>query len=1375
MTNKKSILRLLSFILVTSMLMASCLVFASCDKNNNGTGNQTTTVTEADTSALESEEETESEADTATESDVVVEETDTDADSTSDTSANETADVTDGDSSNDADATTVDGESNATTDGESDSDTETSEGETTTNVSGETTNEATGEVTSEATSEAESKTEPETTTAVETTTTAEETTNKPEETTEAYTGEPYVHAEVGEVIITKVYGNDGNADAPIKASFIELYNTTDKYVSLGNHSLYYGEGKSFTRLKFGEYTVIAPNSYFLIKCNEINNYTGTELLRVDNYDLEWGVKIDNKEFELVLAPNDTTVTPAADFRVERGISSYMVASLTYNVDIYEIHDLSKNKVVVRNGIKGTDGYSLVNVTKSSEYNLKKITPKSSSGANSYVKSNYVEVSFSQEGGVFTRAFTLNLTAPEGYVIYYTLNGKDPMPMRGTKYTDSGIKISNTNAVAVGPVAKVANTRSGIGSVNMNDTRTGGIVVKAMAISPNGDMTAVFTQTYFVSSKLANADAMIISLSLDQDKFIGTENGAYYTYQFDLWGTRPRSRAFMEVFDRNGVKQGGSYIEFAVSGNGSSGISMKSLRLYYKDPEKTNDPAPDSLEFNPFGDWAQNIYGQNIETFDRVLIRNAGNDYGHTFIRDAFVQRMAYGTNVDSMAYAPAIVYVNGEIWGVYNFRQRYSPEYFSAKYGVLEENVSLIENESPLKNDSSKPESWNNDYVATAGDEKYAKEFNDLVMYIRANDLSKADVYKYVTDRIDVDSFIDYIIYETYFYNNDWPGNNIKVWKNVNPDDPSGMDTKWRFVLLDMDHCLGYASVNSATSNFFPGIGDNTRCGSVFVGLMENPEFKLKFASRAFELVDNVFYADNAISILNDMAAERRALLEFQYSAWLNCGSTSSYDSQIEVMRSFLRNRAANYKSYVLSYTGLKENQLVPQGMGYIEVATDSTKYTVSIDGATLRDDKKFTFEEKTTFKVSAMAKSGFEVFAIIYINSNGDMIRYNGSSANIAVTSTGRFVICTRATSASAILSVTSGITAGMKSVFYVTPDGDLYAWGDNTGGALGGGTGDVYKPIYIMSGVAKVETTRGFDIEAEKTNLYSTAVLMTDGTLYTVGGNGSGQLGRGGVTNTLKKVDFAGTIIDVKLGQDFILILDSNKELWGMGNNARGQLGAGGYGGNVTSLQSVAKGVTSFAAGRRTTAYVNSRGDLYVLGDNRWNKTHTGSTDNMTTAKKIASNIKSVGAGEHSLLIIDNNDTLYYLGWKRFDTFEQTESQAAMPNGVMYKVLDNVKEAEMQDHHIIALTNNGDVYGYGLNTYGQMANNGASILKTAKKICSGAADIAAGSGFTTILLTNGKIVTYGANDKGQAGTGSTSATVNGVETAIGQFIEGK
>lgn len=1286
MTNKKNLLRILSLLLITSMLMTACVSFVSCA---NGTGNNT--------------------------------------------QGNDTK--VEGSSSEGSDDTN---------NGEGESQTETDD----IGTSG-------GEDSSSDESESETENIP-------------EDSNTEEATTEEYTGDAYTYAEVGDIIITKVYGNDGNVDAPVKSSFIELYNTTDKNLSLGEFSIYYGKGKSFSRLKFSEHTIIAPSSFFLIKCNEVENYTGVELLRVDNYDLEWSVKIDNKEFEIVLAHNDAKVEPAGDFRNNSGISSYVTASLTPNVDIYRVHDLSKNKVIIRNGLEGDVGYSLVNLTKSSEYNLKKITPKSMKGNNTYVKSNFVEVTFSKDGGVYEGIFDLKLTAPEGYTIYYTLNGTDPHPMatsKGSKKYTTSIRISSTDSVRTGTVANAANQL--FGNVNTSAKKTGGVVVKAMAVnSSTGDSTAVFTQTYFVSPKLMKSDAIIISISLPQDNFIGTENGAYYTYQYDLWGTRPRSRAFMEVYDKDGVKQGGSYIEFAVSGNGSSGWPMKSLRLYYKDPLSFNDPAPDSLEFDVFGDWSKNILGQNISTFERVLIRNAGNDYGQTFIRDGFVQRLAYGTNVDSMAYAPAIVYVNGEIWGVYNLRERYSPEYFNQKYGVLEENVSLIENESPLKYNAV-DWSWNNDYVATAGDEKYAKEFNDLVMYIRNNDLSKADVYKYVTDRIDVDSFIDYVIFETYFYNNDWPGNNIKVWKNIDPNDPSGMDTKWRFVLLDMDHCMGYANVNDPTSNFFPAFGDNTRCGSVIKGFMENPEFRLKFAKRAFELMETTFKYENAITILNDMAAERRELLEYQYSMWNGCGNLSNYDSQIDIMRNFLRNRALHYKTQVLNYTGVKESDLVPEGVGYLDIFTDNSRFYVYLDDVQIRSDRKVKFEEKYSFTVKATSRNGYEVTAITFISNDGQtVIKVDGDVAEFEITTSGRIVVSTKSPSQGKVVSIKSGLTAGMNSVFYLTDSGNLYAWGQNSGGALGIGLADMYKPSFVMGDIARVETTRGLVMQNEPSNPSATAVLTIYGELYTVGSNSYGQLGRSGDSSVLAPVDFNGVIIDVKMGQDYMLILDSKNQLWGVGNNSRGQLGKENYGSNVSTFQLIATNVTGFAASRRTTAYINTRGDLYVVGDNRWNKSHTGAASDTLTPVKIASNIKDVVGGAHEFIILDNDGNLFYVGWRRFSTFQQGDSASAEPNGVLYKVLSNVKEAEIYEDHIIMLTNDGKVYGYGFNTYGQMANMNANILNgTAKLICDNAVDIAAGKDFTSILTSDGKIITYGRNNYGQAGTGKTSNTVSKAE----------
>lgn len=1203
-------------------------------------------------------------------------------------------------------------------------------------------------------------------TSAEDSSTSDEAKADDETTTEDTTDDDTVYADmakVGDVIITKAYGNDSAADAPIRYSFVELYNVTDKEISLGSMSLYYGEGKSFTRLNFDKSVNIAPKGYYLIKCAGAEEYAGDEILKVEKYDLEWNIKIDNKSFDLVLALDDVSISPDDDLKSLIGVASYVCASLTPSVDVFCVDDLSKNKVIVRNGSDSEVGYSLVNVKKSSAYDLEKITPKSSKGDNGYVNSKYVEVTFSREGGVYNEIFDLQLSAPEGYKIYYTMTGSDPISNISSVYKEP-IKIANTNNVRVGSAVLRANQLFG-SSFKTSGARPGGVVVKAIAVSPDGEESAVFTQTYFVSEKLSKANTIIFSISLREDDLLSKNTGVYYTYQYDLWGTRPRSRAFLEVFDKDGIKRGGSYMEFAVSGNGSSGHPMKSLRIYYKDPLSENDPAPDSLEYDLFDGWSKNALGQNISTFERILIRNAGNDYAYTYIRDAFVQRMAYGLKVDSMAYTPAIVFINGELWGVYNLRERYSPEYFNQKYGVLEDNVVIIENESPLKYSSS-AESWNNDYVSAAGDEKYAAEFNQLVSYIKSHDMTDPNVYKYVTDRIDIESFIDYMIVETYFCNNDWPGNNIKVWRNIDENDPSGMDTKWRFVLLDMDHCCGYINVNNAASNFFDKINDGTRCGAVMNGLMKNSEFKTKFALRAYELANDVFCADNAISVLNDMAAERRELLYLQYAVYSGAGNYDTFDSQIEVMRDFLNGRADNYKKQVKELTGIAE----PEDENCtVNIRTDE-RYDVYVDSALITDNKKkIKYKKGSSIKVSVKAKSGYEVFAVAFSKNSGGVDKYDSNEAVIDINVSGDVVVYVRRLSDDAdIVSVDHGVSAGKSSAYYIDLNGDLYAWGQNTNGILGiFGGNDKLTPTYVMSDVAKVESTRGLVI-AEIANTSSTAILTTDGVLYTVGNNQYGQLGRGGSATDLLPVDFSKKIIDVSVGQDYILILDEDHDLWGVGNNARGQIGSKNAGASVSEFQLVARGVKKFAAGRRTTLYIKENGDLYAIGDNRWNKVSQDDVENILTPMKIGTGMRDVAAGSHQFVVIDEDNTLYYIGWRRFDTFQQTYSQSDLPNGVLYRVLDNVKSADIHEEHIVALTFDGDVYGYGLNSNGELIIGGNILNKTARKIYSGAVDVAAGNGFTLIYTKDGKIVCYGRNDFGQAGKGTVSSTSSGTYITV-------
>ena len=1160
------------------------------------------------------------------------------------------------------------------------------------------------------------------------------------------------------LVISKVYGPGNNIDGALSCGFIELYNNSDKECLLDGVSVFYGEGKSFSRLDLDGYK-IGKHGYFLIKCASCKGYDeSTAVLKIDKYDLEWGISIDNKEFELAVGKRRAELETGGDFASNENIFSFVRASVLPNVDIYTVDDVSKNKMIVRTELNSTSGYHVLNLLKVSSAELAKITPKSSEGnVNTKIESKFTEVVFSKEGGVFKKAFTLNLSAPDGYKIYYTTDGSDPRT-NGVEYK-GGIRINDTDKMPWGNVIKTA-IRKISGSTPSSNRLFGGTVIKACA-KKGSDVTAVYTNTYFVSERLAASGVTLMSLSLDIDDFLGDENGAYYTYQYDLWATRPRSRAFMEVIGRDGEKKGGSYIEFAVSGNGSSGHPMKSLRLYYKKPLDLNDPATNSLEYDLFDGWAENVNGQTITSFKRILIRNSGNDFATTYLRDAFCQRMAKDLNVDSMASQPSLVFVNGEFWGMYNCRERYSPEYFNQRYGVLEENVAIVENESPLKYGSA-DFSWNNDYVSSAGDPAQATEFNNLVAYIKSHNLSDNEAYKYVSDRIDVDSFIDYWIVSTYFCNMDWPGNNIKVWRNTNESDPSGMDTKWRFVLLDLDHCLAYANCNNYTTYMFDRINNSTRCGSVMYGFMQNEEFKKKFATRAYELVTEYFAPEYSTEILNQMADDLDPIIDYQFERYASGGSRGYWNSQLLVMRDFLANRPSNYLSQIYSYTGYSEEELSHNSNKRVNVNYNENRLTLKVNGSVISSGSTVTFpSDGGEAEVEALAKDGYIITNISYTDKNGKVTNVEGNKAKFKITASGSITVYVKSTSQSEA-KTNSMITAGMASVFYLDSNGDLYAWGQNSGGALGIGNiqSIVTVPTYVMGDVAKVATSHGFD--AAEANSFVTAVLTLDGKLYTVGSNSSSQLGRTGNTTELLPINFSGKIVDVAVGYDHLLILDDKGGLWGVGNNSHGQLGNSGYGSNVSTFQKIADDVVKVSAGRRNSYYVDKSGNLCALGDNRWNKVHEGSTEDIIRPYRVCTDVANVYGGEHQMLVLKNDGTLYYLGWRRFDNFQQTDSQPDCPNGVLYEVCKNVVDAGIQDLHIVALTKDGSVYGYGYNSYSQITAGGSMVVGSAKKITDRAVDVAAGSGFTTIMKEDGSIVTLGRNDLGQAGNGKTSSTVN-------------
>ena len=67
-----------------------------------------------------------------------------------------------------------------------------------------------------------------------------------------------------------------------------------------------------------------------------------------------------------------------------------------------------------------------------------------------------------------------------------------------------------------------------------------------------------------------------------------------------------------------------------------------------------------LNYDLFGGLAKDRNGQAITSFSRLLLRNSGQDSYLSGFRDAYMQRVAAGLCVDTMASSAALVFINGE-------------------------------------------------------------------------------------------------------------------------------------------------------------------------------------------------------------------------------------------------------------------------------------------------------------------------------------------------------------------------------------------------------------------------------------------------------------------------------------------------------------------------------------------------------------------------------------------------------------------------------------------------------------------------------------------------------------------------------------------
>lgn len=496
--------------------------------------------------------------------------------------------------------------------------------------------------------------------------------------------------------------------------------------------------------------------------------------------------------------------------------------------------------------------------------------------------------FSVTPGIYDNAVTVAITAGEGETIRYTTDCTTP------------------NASS--------EVYSGELSISKNS------VIRAAAFRDGYLSGDVATATYLFRSDGVNHALPVVTLVTDPDNLWNSKTGIYATGdQFDpdaasyadtlksatyyqakfateeqvdtIW----EKPAAFSLFDDNGKQVFTQNVGIRIAGSFGRGRAQKGFNVIAR-----KEYGKGSMEY-PF------FENRPYTEYKAVVLRAGAQDQNRSKIRDELASGLLEGTDINILyqAYRPTVLYLNGEYWGVYFMKEKRN-RFFVAQHENTENNVDLAIG----KGFKQRSYGDNSDWVS-------------LYEYATSHDLSSAEAYAYVSERMDVDSFRDYMIAEIYNGNTDTY--NFQYYRLKGG--------KWKFIFYDF--CWGFQSPGHETLAFRMGKTPSDVCSAkLFAAMLQNKGWRDSFCRRFGELLNTAFAPERVTALIDQLYGYvepeiKREREKFNKETFMgvkqpntNLGTYEGFQSEISKLKDFAQKRPEELKRQLQSNLGLSDSYM---------------------------------------------------------------------------------------------------------------------------------------------------------------------------------------------------------------------------------------------------------------------------------------------------------------------------------------------------------------------------------------------------------------------------------------------------------------------